>query len=452
MDFIVPFITGLTTGGLSCLAVQGGLLAGSIAHEVEQSVKDQPAQRPGRKMASAAVADRAMVRPSTKTGGKAGSVGKPGATTANAGRYASGQRIVQPRKPQTAVVRQEAAAAAHAEPRAARPIVLFLAAKLVAYTVFGFLLGALGSVLQLSITTRAFLQAAIGVFMVGTALRMFNVHPIFRYFALEPPRFVTRYIRRKAKNQEGAVTPLFLGALTVLIPCGITQAMMAVAMGTGNAFAGGVTMFAFILGTSPVFFLIAYLATRLGSRLEANFMRAVAVVVLVLGLVSIDAGLTLAGSPYSFSNLRTAWSTAGVEAASASSQGGPAVASTGQTNVVYGEGAFAGPPSPRGSASQAGSSSQTASASQAGNTVTINVSSGGYSPKVSHARPNQPIQLALVTKGTGGCAHAFVIPTLQVQEILPATGTTTIDVPASETRQQAVLQLLDGDVQRRHSL
>jgi hypothetical protein len=29
---MVAFVTGLTTGGLSCLAVQGGLLASSLAH------------------------------------------------------------------------------------------------------------------------------------------------------------------------------------------------------------------------------------------------------------------------------------------------------------------------------------------------------------------------------------------------------------------------------------
>ena len=40
---VLAFITGLTTGGLSCLAVQGGLLAGSIASEIEQSVQNQPA-------------------------------------------------------------------------------------------------------------------------------------------------------------------------------------------------------------------------------------------------------------------------------------------------------------------------------------------------------------------------------------------------------------------------
>ena len=62
--------------------------------------------------------------------------------------------------------------------------------------------------------------------MIGNALRMFNVHPIFRYFSVEPPKFITRYIRRTAKGTDTA-TPLFLGALTVFIPCGVTQAMMA---------------------------------------------------------------------------------------------------------------------------------------------------------------------------------------------------------------------------------
>src|SRR5262245_61727483 len=34
-QLIVAFITGLTTGGLSCLAVQGGLLASSLAKQIE---------------------------------------------------------------------------------------------------------------------------------------------------------------------------------------------------------------------------------------------------------------------------------------------------------------------------------------------------------------------------------------------------------------------------------
>jgi uncharacterized protein len=257
------------------------------------------------------------------------------------------------------------------------------------------------------------MQAAIGVFMVGTALRMLNVHPIFRYFSLEPPSFITRYIRRKAKGDASGATPIFLGALTVLIPCGVTQAMMAVAMGTGSGIAGAVTMFAFILGTSPVFFVVAYLATRLGSRLEAGFMRVAAITVLVLGLISVDAGLTLAGWQYSYSNLRLA------TASAASDQGQGQDAGLAQSQIVYGGGKYLGPPSrptPAGGASPS--------------VVTINVGSRGYSPRSQHARPNQPLKLALVTNNTGGCARAFVVPSLGIQKVLPTTGTTTIEVPA----------------------
>src|SRR5678809_1546570 len=40
-QLVVAFITGLTTGGLSCLAVQGGLLASSLAHQIEQDFVQQ---------------------------------------------------------------------------------------------------------------------------------------------------------------------------------------------------------------------------------------------------------------------------------------------------------------------------------------------------------------------------------------------------------------------------
>jgi sulfite exporter TauE/SafE len=143
---------------------------------------------------------------------------------------------------------------------------------------------------------QAILYMAIGLFMLGNGLRMFNVHPIFRYFVIELPSSLTRYIRRKSKNGAMMLTPLFLGVLTIFLPCGVTQAMMATAIGTGSALQGSEIMFAFILGTSPLFFSVSYFATRLGATIEKYFTRIVAAVMLILGLVSVDAGLNLAGS------------------------------------------------------------------------------------------------------------------------------------------------------------
>src|SRR3970040_182082 len=121
MDITTIFITGLFAGGLTCLAVQGGLLVSSIAQQEEDKLN----------------------------------------------------HIVS--------------------------IMSFLVTRLIAYTLLGILLGLLGSVAQLSLSTRIFLQFAVGIFMVGTALNLLQVHPIFRYFVIQPPKFLTRIVRNQSK-------------------------------------------------------------------------------------------------------------------------------------------------------------------------------------------------------------------------------------------------------------
>jgi hypothetical protein len=198
-------------------------------------------------------------------------------------------------------------------------------------------------------------------------------------------------------------------------------------------------MFAFILGTSPVFFGVAYLATSLGSHLQAGFMRVVAVLMLVLGLVSVEAGLNLMGSPYSLANLTRNYG-ASQAAVTEPPAGGPH-----NTNVA----GQAGGPQPTESLFESASDSASqgsalgasgfgaaaaegAGGSGTGNTLRIMVNSGGYSPSELHARPGQPLQLAMVTKDTYSCARAFVIPSLQVEKILPENGTTLVDVPPQQ--------------------
>jgi len=328
-NIMVAFITGLTTGGLSCLAVQGGLLASSLAHQIEQDYLEQTASQKKRQL------KRNQVVP---------------------------KRV-----------------------NSAQPILFFLASKIVAYTLLGALLGWLGSYLALSPVTRALLMIAIGIFMLGNALRMLNVHPIFRYFNVEPPKFITRYIRRTSKGTD-TVTPLFLGALTVFIPCGVTQAMMAAALGTGSPLTGAAIMFAFTLGTSPVFFIVAYLTTELGARLEKFFMRFVAVVLLVLGFITLDGGLNLMGSPYSLTN-------------------------------------FA-----RGLTNSASASGTSTSAPQTD--LTLMVQNQGYFPQLLMASANEPVVLNLVTNKTYSCSRDFVIPALKFYQLLPDTGTVQVDIPA----------------------
>lgn len=327
-EIIVAFITGLTTGGLSCLAVQGGLLASSLEQQLESEILNKPLKKKEK--------------------------GKPRANQKNV--------------------------------KLALPILLFLGAKLVAYTLLGALLGVIGSVFQFSPVMRSILLIGVGVFMLGNALRILNVHPIFRHFSIEPPKFITKYIRRRAKDGIDLLSPLFLGALTVLIPCGVTQAMMAVAIATGDPLTGSAIMFSFVLGTSPVFFLVAYLTMKIGSKLESFFMRFVAIIILILGLVTIDGGLNLIGSRLSISYLFN--------------------------NVV--------------------SNNPLEQSTLASNQLSLSVENDGYYPRRLNALAGEKIYLNLVTDNTFSCSRDFVIPSLGIQILLPDTGTIPIEIPAQE--------------------
>jgi sulfite exporter TauE/SafE len=340
---LVAFITGLTAGGLSCYAVQGGLLSGTIAQRMETDL---------------------------------------------------------PIKENSAAPRRKNAQPAHKGLQAGmiQPILQFMAAKLIAYTILGFFLGWIGSLFTFSPMLQGAIQLAIGIFLMGNALRMLNVHPIFRYFSFEPPSQFTRHIRRVSK-QDDWITPVYLGALTVLIPCGVTQSMMAVAIVSGDPALGAAIMFAFVLGTSPAFIGVSWLATSLGSLFQRYFYRVVAVIVLVMGLVGVNAGLTLMGSPISASKVAQAFR----------------------------------PEEPVDPVFEGFSSNSSERVIVSGDQVRINVVNEGYSPNHITLPADQSIEVRLVTENTYSCARAFVIPELDVMEMLPETGETVIKIPAQKS-------------------
>jgi len=173
----------------------------------------------------------------------------------------------------------------------------FLVAKIIAYTLLGALLGLFGSAVQLSVTARGMMQLGIGVFMVLTGIRMVRPYRWLNFVVLAPPPPVRRLIRRVSRRDNALTTPLFLGGLTVMIPCGVTQAMMALAITTANPLAGAVTMAVFTFATSPMFFSVSLAANTIGKQFERQFNRIVAVLILILGYVAIRTGAILIGHP-----------------------------------------------------------------------------------------------------------------------------------------------------------
>ncbi len=321
MNLWVIFTTGLFAGALTCLAVQGGLLAASIAQREEEKLKDK-----------------------TKKSGNA------------------------------------------------LPILSFLIAKLGVYTILGFLLGWFGSLFQLSLTANIILQLAVGIFMIGTAFNLLNVHPIFRYFIIQPPRFLTRMVRNQSKSSD-FFGPAIFGAFTVFIPCGTTQAMMALAVASGDPFSGAAILFAFVLGTSPLFFILGYMATKLGDAMQKQFMKVAAYALILLAVFNINNTMALTGSGLTLDNL---WTNFYCTVSFCDRDSGPTAV---QAAAVVSD-------------------------------ATITIEKDGYNPNNLTVKAGSWVTLRLVNNGGGGCTQAVTIPKLGIQKVVPLGSSDTITFTA----------------------
>ena len=124
-QILLAFLTGLTTGGLSCFAIQGGLLAGAIA---DQKKEDQK-----------------------------------------------------------------------------KSILMFLSAKVISHLILGGALGLLGASLFISPNIQGLMQLLAGIFMVLTALKLLDVHPIFRKLSFTAPKSFFKILRIQSKNESSTV-------------------------------------------------------------------------------------------------------------------------------------------------------------------------------------------------------------------------------------------------------
>ncbi|HKB88692.1 MAG TPA: sulfite exporter TauE/SafE family protein [Patescibacteria group bacterium] len=317
----VAFITGLTTGGLSCLAVQGGLLASSISQEEEHYVDS----------------------------------------------------IEKTKKWKT--------------------VTAFLVSKIFAYTMLGIGLGLIGATLTLSPKLLGWMQILAGLFMLATAARLLNINPIFRYFVIQPPKWALRLMREESKNKS-LFAPAILGFLTILIPCGVTQAMMVLAIASGSPLYGALIMFAFTLGTSPIFFAMGLTLVELLKR--KVFVYIASAMIIAFGLMSINAGQVIRGSAHTFQNYSTAFK-------SLFSNDGQALGISAQVD------------------------------SSGTQHITLNVTSHGYSSDVTTLKSGVPVKITFLSNSVTSCARSFLIPSLGISKVLPENGTSEVEFTPTKT-------------------
>lgn len=254
---------------------------------------------------------------------------------------------------------------------------MFLLAKFIGHMILGFFLGLVGSTLLLTPKLMGLVQIGAGLFMLATAARIAEIHPIFRYAVATPPRWAYKFLRRISH-------PFTLGFFTILMPCGVTQATMAVAVASGNPWLGAAIMGAFILGTSPIFLFLGAAILKLFTH--KTFSYAAAAIVTGFAILSINGGIGLTGSFYTLTNVYKA-------------------ATISLDQLAYAKvGTVAGV------------------ASDGVQQVAISVRSNGYSADTTILKAGVPVRLRLIAEAAKGCARAFTIPALGISKILPVNG------------------------------
>lgn len=172
-----------------------------------------------------------------------------------------------------------------------KPSLLYNAGRVLSYTLIGGVVGALGSVINLSVGVKGGVALISGVLMVIMGLNMLQLFPWLR--KLQPR--LPKVFGEKLNHAKGSAGPFYVGLLNGLMPCGPLQAMQIYALGTGSFAAGALSMFLFSLGTVPLMFGFGALGSLIRGKFSRRMMKVSAVLVIVLGLAMVNRGLALPG-------------------------------------------------------------------------------------------------------------------------------------------------------------
>jgi sulfite exporter TauE/SafE/plastocyanin domain-containing protein/copper chaperone CopZ len=201
------------------------------------------------------------------------------------------------------------------------PGLLYNGGRVLSYTVIGGIVGALGSAFNFSPMVKGAIAGAAGLFMLYLGLRMLGIVPALPSLG----RILPRALRSRFESARASMAgrgPFAVGLLNGFMPCGPLQTMQLYALGTGSFLVGALSMLIFSIGTVPLMLAFGLAATLLPRRFLPVMVKASAVLVMFLGVVTFTRAASLAGIPLpSFASPNSGAALASIGLAPASSGG-----------------------------------------------------------------------------------------------------------------------------------
>ncbi|GIM28049.1 heavy metal-associated domain-containing protein [Clostridium polyendosporum] len=172
-----------------------------------------------------------------------------------------------------------------------KPAVLYNSGRVISYSILGGIVGAVGSVFNISLNAQATIAIVAGIFMIimGFNLAGFKA---FRGFSIKLPW-------SNCSSNNKSTKPFIVGLLNGFMPCGPLQTMQLYALATGSAYKGALSMLLFALGTVPLMLLFGLATNLLSQNSTKKLVRLSGFLVIFLGLMMANRGLTLRGVNFS---------------------------------------------------------------------------------------------------------------------------------------------------------
>ncbi len=173
------------------------------------------------------------------------------------------------------------------------PLLQFNLGRIIGYFILGGLTGLLGRSLILSVQATGYVKMILALVMVLLGLKILKLTPKIACSVPLPKALWNRI--RQLQHSENAFAPTLLGALTFFVPCGFTQSMQLLALGSGSFWAGAAIMTVFALGTLPALLGISAASTAANGRIGRLFFTFAGSLSVFLGIVNIQSGFALTG-------------------------------------------------------------------------------------------------------------------------------------------------------------
>lgn len=274
-----------------------------------------------------------------------------------------------------------------------KPHLYFNAGRVVGYTSFGGVIGALGSVLTLSPRVNGLITIAASLVMIILGFQLLHLFPGLKRFQPKMPKFLAHKIHDATNTAHHPTAPFFLGASTFFLPCGFTQALQLYVLSKGDWKVGALTMLVFSLGTLPALMSLSALSSFIKGAFQRYFLKFAGAVVILLGLFNISNGFNLTGI-----NISWAAFSRGNTAATTQTADDPNV------KLVDGK-----------------------------QVVSMKVTGVTYSPYQFTVKQGVPVEWQIDGTGAQGCAQVITVPSLGITKYLATTGITTIAFTPTQT-------------------